>query len=204
MAAGALETWKTVSDLASNVVTIAALLIGAAWGYWAFVRERTRQPKANVELVMSHRELTPDQTLLHIKVKVHNAGRGLMKLGELRVDVRQVLPLVEATAGELRTGSLIAADGKARWRTREQDQHRCRWGAGAPLGEGPEIEPGENDEFRHDFVLAATLETVFVYVYVENVARKDRKLGWTVTSYYDLAGSEGGGSAKNVIVREAA
>lgn len=202
---GTLETVETVSDVASNVVTIAAVLIGGVWTYRAFIKERVRWPKANLELVISHRELTPDRMLLSIKTKIHNAGRGLMKLSELRVDVRQVLPLTEELESELRDGSLIAADrGRARWRTRPEDQHICLWGPGQPLPSRPEIEPGENDEFGSDFVVPSTLETVYVYVYVKNVARKGRELGWTVTTYYDLAGSEGGGSAKNVIVGEAA
>jgi hypothetical protein len=205
MVAGSLETVKLFGDVASNVVTIAAVVIGGAWTYLTFIRERTRWPKANLELVMSHRELTAEQTLLHIKVKVHNAGRGLMKLNELRIDVRQVLPLTDETTRELRDGSLIATDrGKARWRTRKEDQHICLWGPGRPLPTEPEIEPGENDEFPNDFVIPSTLETVYVYVYLKNVARKGReKLGWTVTSYYDLTGAEGAGSAKNMIAREA-
>jgi hypothetical protein len=205
MVAGSLETVKMVSDVASNVVTVAGVLIGAGWAYWAFVRERTRWPKANLELDMSHRTLTPEKTLLHIKVKVHNAGRGLMKLDELKVQVRQVLPLITETAQELEEGSLIDADrGKARWRTRPEDQHICRWGPEQPLPTEPEIEPGENDEFGNDFVIPADLEVVYIYVYLKNVARKGRELGWTITSYYDLAGSEGGGSARNMIAKEAA
>lgn len=202
--AGSLETVKTVSDVASNVVTIAGVLIGAGWAYWAFVRERTRWPKANLELDMSHRTLTDDRTLLHIKVKVHNAGRGLMKLDELQVQVRQVLPLIAETAQELHEDSLIDADrGKARWRTRPEDQHICRWGPEHQLPAEPEIEPGENDEFGNDFVLPANLEVVYIYVYLKNVVRRGCELGWTVTSYYDLAGSEGGGSARNMIAKEA-
>jgi len=205
MVASSLETMKTISDVASNVVTIAGVLIGAGWAYWAFVRERTRWPKANLELEMSHRVLTDDKTLFHVKVKVHNAGRGLMKLDELHVQVRQVLPLIAETAQELQEDSLIDADrGKARWRTRPEDQHICRWGPECPLPTEPEIEPGENDEFGNDFVLSADLEVVFVYVYLKNVNRKGREMGWTVTSYYDLVGSEGGGSARNVIAKGAA
>lgn len=208
MVAGTLETVKLVSDVASNVVTIAAVVIGGVWTYRTFIMERTRWPKANLELVMSHRELTAGQTLFHVKVKVHNAGRGLMKLNELLVDVRRVLPLTDETERELEDGSLIAADwGKARWRTRKENQHICLWGPGQALETEPEIEPGENDEFGNDFILPSTLETVYVYVYLKNVARKTgkaRDLGWTVSSYYDFVGKEGGGSAKNVIAREAA
>jgi hypothetical protein len=208
MVAGSLETVKLVSDVVSNVVTIAAVAIGGVWTYLTFIRERTRWPKANLELVMSHRELTPERTLLHVKVKVHNAGRGLMKLDELQVHVRHVFPLSEETSRELEDGALIDEhSGKARWRSRKQDRHACLWGPGQPEPRSvePEVEPGENDEYPNDFIVPSSLKTVFVYVYLKNVARRGREqLGWTVTSYYDLAGTEGGDSTKNVIAREAA
>lgn len=205
MVAGTLETVKLVSDVASNAATIAAVLVGGFWTYWAFVRERTRWPRANLELVMSHRELSADKTLLHVKVKVNNSGRGLMKLTELWVDVRRVLPLSDEVAEELRSGTLIAAEsGKAGWRIPQDCQHECRWGPGEKRKVEPEIEPGENDEFPHDFIVPSTLRTVYIYVHVKNEARKGRdELGWTVSSYYDLAGTEGGDSAKNMIAAEA-
>jgi hypothetical protein len=68
MVTGTLETFKTYSDVASNFATVAAIAVGAVWSYRAFFRERVRWPKATVELVMSHRELTPEWTLLHVKV----------------------------------------------------------------------------------------------------------------------------------------
>lgn len=206
MVAGSLETVKLASDVVSNVVTIAAIAIGGLWTYRTFIVERTRWPKANLELIMSHRRLTAEQTLLHVKVKVHNAGRGLMRLNELEVDVRQALPLTAETAGELRDGALVDKDnGRARWRTRKESQHISHWGPDQALKTEPEIEPGENDEFPRDFVVSSSLEAVYVYVYLKNVSRKSGKeLGWTVSSYYDLAGAEGGDSAKNIIAKEAA
>jgi hypothetical protein len=205
MVVGTLETVQLVSDVASNAMTVIALLVGALWAVWAFKRERTRWPKANLELAISHRELTPDQRLLNVKVKVHNTGRGLMKLTELRVDLRQVLPLADEAAEDLRRGALIEKGiWRADWPMRDEDEHICRWGPGQEQEVVPRIEPGENDEFRSDFVVPSTWETVYVYVYLTNAAVRGRdELGWTVTSYYDLTGSEGGGSASNAIVREA-
>jgi hypothetical protein len=190
MDAGALETVKMATDVATSVVTIVAILVGAVWGYWTFLRERTRWPKATLELIVSHRELTPERSLLHAKVKVHNAGRGLMKLTELRVDVHRVLPLDEATAKELEGDSLVQKDqGKAKWPRLKQ--WRRKWGD--EREPEPVLEPGENDEFDFDFVVPSTLQTVYVYVYVKNVARKrGGELGWTVTDLYDLPG-EGDG-----------
>ncbi len=204
MMAGSLETVKLVSDVASNAITIAGVAIGGWWTYRTFIRERTRWPKANLELAISHRDLTPDQTFLHVKVKVHNAGRGLMTLTKLRVDVRQVLPLADGSAKALGDGSLIRPGRwMAEWPIRPQDHHKRLW-PGKESEAEPRIEPGENDEFGSDFLVPSTWETVHVYVYVTNAALKGRdELGWTVTSYYDLTGGEGDDSARNLI-REAA
>jgi hypothetical protein len=208
MAAGSLEDVKTVSDVASNVITIAAAIAAAIGTYWAFFRERTRWPKANLELVLSHRRLNSKKVLLHAKVKVHNAGRGLMKLTRIRVDVYQVRPLLPETEAGLNDGTLKPyGSSRARWE--RIDRETLLWGeaSSAPAPEPePELEPGENDEFGCDFIVPASLETVRVYVYVLNVAKRRREgnLGWSVTNYYDLGGSSGAESAANVVVSEPA
>jgi hypothetical protein len=206
MVAGSLETVKLVSDVASNVVTIGAVLVGGYWAWRAFFRERTGWPKADLQLAITHRELTATQTLLHAKVKVHNSGSGLMKLTECRVDVRQVLPLTDETTEDLQNGILIPRGAaKAKWRTLNNGRGICRWGFGEDLGDEPEIEPGEKDEYGYDFILPSSLEAVYVYVYVKNVARKSgNELGWTVADHYDLAGAGGGESTQNLSAKEAA
>jgi hypothetical protein len=202
MTVGSLETVKLVSDIASNVVTIVVAVLGVVTAYLAFFSERKRWPKADLKLVMSHRQLTDDKVLLHVKVKISNAGRSLMKLSALRVDVRQVLPLLDETAGLLDGDGLVSrteGGAKARWET--IDTAHPEWDPDE--GRAPEIEPGENDELRFDFVLPTLLETAFIYVYVQNVKKRKRKVGWTVTSLYDLRGSSGGESANNLVSEEA-
>jgi len=213
MAAGALDTVKQVSDVASSVATIVALVVGGIWAYWAFVRERTRWPKARLELVLTHRRLTEETTLLHVKAKIHNAGRGLMTLTRIRMDVYRVRPLTGAAERKLAGGCLKAkGETAADWPFLEQGEFL--WG-GDSGRTPPEIEPGENDEFGSDFLLPSDLESVHVYVYVENAARKrvrrigrwndgkQRKpLGWCVTAYYDLMGPAGTGAASNAISSE--
>jgi len=200
MAAGSLETMKLVSDVAANAVTIGGVLIGGYWTYRTFIRERTKWPKANLEMVISHREMTAEKTLLHIKIKVHNGGRGLMKLKRIRLDVSQVKPLPDETEKKLGAGCLKPkGDSVADWKVLEEGEFA--WG-GPNQGAQPELEPGENDEFGSDFFVASAVETVYVYAYVENVARRKSKLGWCVTSYYDLEGGAGANSAMNVISSE--
>ena len=203
MVLGTLETVKTFSDIASNVATITAIVIGGIWSYRSFFRERVHWPKATVELVMSHRELTSEWSLLNVKVKVHNTGKGLMKLTSLRVDVYQVLPLTEEKHKELVDQTLKPKDGVgAKWQPLQQAM--ARWGQNSQKCE-PELRPDENEEFGNDFIVPAVLETVYVYVYIANEAKRSRRnLGWTVTSYYDLKGKAGGESAVNVIAGEPA
>jgi hypothetical protein len=193
MVVGALETVKTVSDVVSDVVTISAVLVGAGWAYWAFLRERTRWPKATLELVLYHRELSTEQTLLHAKVKVHNAGRGLMELTRVRAVVDQVLPLADEI-GELEVGYLdpTEKEGETNWKPFAESEQVLQ-------AEQAEMEPGENDEFGFDFAVPSSFETVHVYVYVENYKKRGKKLGWCVSNYYDLSGKAGGESAVNVV-----
>jgi hypothetical protein len=190
MAVGALETVKTVSDVVSNVVTISAVLVGAVWAYWAFLRERTRWPKATLQLVLYHRELSTEQTLLHAKVKIHNAGRGLMELTRVRAVVDQVLPF----AGEIEVGYMdpTEKEGETNWKPFAESEQVLQ-------AEEAEMEPGENDEFDFDFAVPSSFETVHVYVYVENYKKRGKKLGWCVSNYYDLSGKAGGESAVNVV-----
>src|SRR5262249_22499286 len=110
-----LDAWKTVSDIASNVVTIAAVGVGAAWAYWRFVRERTRWPRAELELVVTHRELTDEHTLLNATVKIRNAGAGLMKLSAIRAYVYRILPLDEKTEARILDPEFISEENGADW-----------------------------------------------------------------------------------------
>jgi hypothetical protein len=200
---GKLETVKVVSDVASNVVTIAAAIAAAIGTYWAFFRERTRWPKANLELIVSHLRLTDEQSLLHTKVKVHNAGRGLMKLTRIRTDVYQVRPLHPESLSKLDAG-LLKPELQPRADWEGIGDNTQRWGE-EPDEPEPEIEPGENDDFGCDFIVPSTLETVLVYVYIANEAKRhDKPLGWSVTSYYDLEGGAGTQSTVNVVAGEAA
>lgn len=204
MVPATLETVKTATDVASNLVTIGAVLVGAVWAYLAFVRERTRWPKANLKLELTDRRLTDDQALLHVKVDVHNAGRGLMTLREMRVFVYRVLPLDGGIRAKIEDGELIPQPARDDSGGYEKQSHfDARWSMFPPatrhwsardpeLDDEPEVEPGENEEFSCDFLLPAELETVFVYVYVRNVEKRGKKeMGWTVTDYHDLVGGGG-------------
>jgi hypothetical protein len=187
--AGNLETVKTVSDVAANVATIAALLVGAFWAYWAFVRERTRWPRAEVSLLISDRDLTEEQALLQVKVLVHNLGGLRITARELRLDVHQVLPLAEGVLGKVERDELVPEkETEAEWPLLSNGFRVLEWG-GEGQGRCPEIEPGESEEFCFDLVVPRSIETVHVYAYLRNAKRRRRReLGWSATAFHELLG----------------
>jgi hypothetical protein len=197
MPIASLDTVKTVTDITTSAVTILAIIIGAIWAYWRFARERTRWPRATLELVVVHRRLTTTHTLLNTKVKVHNGGSGLMKLSHMRVAIHQVLPVGSQTRREIEAGCLVPkGEYEAEWPC--IGLHEREWTENLP-----EIEPQENDEFANDFLLAGDVQTVFIYAYIWNVKKKrgKRELGWPVTTFYDLGGPTGEGREDSLVAR---
>lgn len=195
-----LNSAKTASDIAANVATAAAVVFGAIWAYWRFVRERTRWPRANLELVIAHRRLTDNTTGLNAKVKIHNAGRGLMKLRELRVDLYRVLPIDDRLRKKVDCGCLVPpGEVEAAWPVIEQ--HKTVWSENQP-----ELEPDENDEFGFDFFVPASDQVVFVYAYLRNIAKKRGKhqIGWTLSAFYDLSSIAGDQRTANLVPQEVA
>jgi hypothetical protein len=155
-AAWSIEEWKNISDIGSNVVTALALAIGGTWAYWAFLRERTRWPRANVELVFAERPLDGWTLLLNIGVKVKNEGRGRMDLSQLRVDVYKVLPYDEEMQSKVKCGNQYAGDDvDATWPFVDKREKDCSGGKA-------ELEPGETDQFNFDFFIDPAIETVSV------------------------------------------
>jgi hypothetical protein len=177
-----LETWTGISEIFSNAITGAALIVGAIWAYWRFVRERTRWPRAEIDIRFTQRSLGEGTVLLNVKVKVKNEGRGLMELTKLRLDLHRVLRLGEEMRRKIECGTQFEADSvEANWPL--IGQQVCDWEDGTA-----ELEPGETDEIGFDFFLNSETETIFLYVYLDNVAKKrgNRALGWAVTELYDI------------------
>lgn len=192
--AGALETVKTISDVAANVATVIAFGVGAIWAYWAFLRERTRWPRADLKLLISHRVVSPDHVLIHVKVVVQNLGNRRIKAEQVRVDISQVAPVDERVEAAL---DKVASDSgtddedspfplaEVEWPSIPGGSEAREFGGdGQP--KTPQIEPGETDEFCFDLVVPRGLETIYVYAYVKNVKRRWRELGWEATDFYDI------------------
>jgi hypothetical protein len=196
IAAWSVEDWKSASDIVSNVITAGALIAGAVWAYWRFVRERTRWPRAAVQLSFEERVLDAETLLFNVTIEIKNEGRGRMDLSELRVDVYRVRPLGDQMRGSIDRGAQFDSGAvEANWPLLEQHKKDCGGGKA-------ELEPGETEEFTFDFFLDSDIETVSVYAYLENVTKsrhgrwrwsRPRRLGWSVTRLHDMkSGHEDG------------
>jgi hypothetical protein len=175
---------KDASDIVANAATAMAIVIGAGWAYWRFLRERTRWPRAALTLEFDPYRLDDSTNLLGVKLLVTNEGRGLMRITELRFDLYQVRPLEQEMRAKISADCAhLEKRIEAEWPSLQQ---RVRtW----EKGERPELEPEERDEFRVDFFVDRSVETVFLYAYLENVKKRKfrrRVLGWTVTAYRDM------------------
>lgn len=195
--------WQETAKTVTSIITAVGILVGGVWAYWLYVRQRTRWPRAEVELELTHRQLLGDLNLLSVKVKIHNAGRGLMQPSTTRVDVNRVLPLLPETEARLvAERELYDGEGfEAEWPCVAYQERPWRQGQF-------DIEPGENGECVFDFFIDAEIETVSVYIYVDNRAKRGwichDELGWNLTAIYDLVEPAGTARADNLVRRETA
>jgi hypothetical protein len=177
-----IEDIENLTDVAKNVVTAGALIVGGIWAYWRFARERVRWPRAAVELLFEERRIGSGIILLNVTVSVCNEGKGLMELTKLRLDLHRIRPL------DAKMKSRIEADNAHRTGSVEADwpliRHRVRTFA----EKAAELEPGETDTFAFDFFIEEPTETVQAYAFLDNKKKKrgTHELGWAVTALYDL------------------
>ena len=177
-----IEDIENLTDVAKNVVTGAAVVVGGIWAYWRFVRERARWPRASVKLHFEERELDTRVVLLNVTVQIANDGKGLMELTKIRLDLHRVKPV------EDKERSRIAADNFHRTDSTEADWPLIQHLVKSFGDDAAELEPGETDMFSFDFFLEEQTDTVQAYAFVENRRKKrgTHELGWTITALHDL------------------
>lgn len=183
MLAASLNDWSTGSDIAANVATAIALLVGGLWAYMRFVRERSRWPQADVELAFTQHRLNKEFVLVNVAVQIRNSGHGLMQLARLRLDLYRVTPLDKEMPKKIRAGDQYEKTGaEAMWP--EIKQLERTW-----QGQKAELEPGESDDFGFDFFVDPSTEVVLAYAFVENVKKRRgrRSLGWFATAFHDMS-----------------
>lgn len=175
---------KDVADIAQSIVTILAILVSGIWGYWLFVQNRQRYPRARLTHAIAHRAIAEDKVLLHVTVTVHNIGNILLSLVNAETRVQQMFPPPPELLDSIGQGIDPVPGEKTEieyWPL--LDAHETSFEKGSC-----EIEPGESQDIHHDFVLDANTQTIVVYSYFKNETKRHREIGWDITTLYELKG----------------
>jgi len=123
--------------------------------------------------------------LLSVTIGLSNQGVILLGVTEALLRIQQVSPVPDEMRGsiEQQPGPVESEDLELPWPVvGEKTRH---W----PKGEF-EIEPGEADEVRFDFVIDGPVDTLRVYSYIRNVKKRGREIGWQLTTTYNLGTNE--------------
>lgn len=90
-----LNDLKTVADIVGTLVTALAVIVGAVWAYYRFVRGRTYRPR--LEVSMAGQWLADASRLLLARVRVKNIGASKVQLLQKGTGLR-VSSLAESEA----------------------------------------------------------------------------------------------------------
>lgn len=172
-----LSTLKDIATIVQSVITVAAVILGGIWTYWLFVRKREKYPSAKIEHRISHRPIANGKILLSIDATVINSGDVLLALVSGNITVSQMLPPQDELLDILNTSE---GDWVTSWHPLVPIVN--------PIGQKGqlEIEPGESQQFFNHFVIDASIQTILVKTFFDNVEKPKRKIGWTLTTMYDL------------------
>lgn len=183
---------KDSANILQSIFTVIALIISGTWGYWLFVQNRQRYPRATIEHQITHRPISDDKLLLHVVLNVHNIGNILLSIISIKTRVHQVFPPSTEILEKIKKGEspLIEGYSEIGWHLLDKQEFNFEKGI-------YEIEPGEKHEFNHDFILDADIETLEVYSYIKNEKKLDREIGWDSTIMYDLTSNQKDSSRNN-------
>ncbi len=176
-----MASFKEVLEVANHVVSVLAVLFGGFWGYLLFVKRRQKYPRANLVHHITHRPFGGGKTLLQVSVTISNTGEVLLSLVSAEMRVQQLLPPTPNVAGCLERGEDPVPDGDTEVQWPLLKERKTDW----TVGEF-EIEPGESDQICYDFFVDSDVTSVEVYSYLTNARKRQREIGWHVTSTYNL------------------
>ena len=71
---------KTVVETVQSAVTTVAVVVGAVWTYFKFIRGRTFRPHVQTQIDASWLPETADVGLIHVRIQVTNIGQAKVEL----------------------------------------------------------------------------------------------------------------------------
>lgn len=78
----ALNDWKTLADIFQAAVTSVAVIVGAVWTYFKFIKGRTFRPHVETQISATWLAERGDSGLLHVRVEVKNIGQAKVELDQ--------------------------------------------------------------------------------------------------------------------------
>jgi hypothetical protein len=168
---------RTFIQIVESLAKIAALAIGGWWTWAAFIRNRLKYPRANIE---HQATIWRDggRLFIHLAVRIINTGAVLIRLEKGYAWIEQLTPLPEPVRTRLENNGDVVPEGRtdAEWVKlirRDLPHDYCC-----------DIEPGETDTIDFDFQIADSVSRVLIYSYVEN--QQKRVIGWNLNTIHHV------------------
>ncbi len=177
-----LTNLALVAEIAANLATVTAVIVGSIWTWLLFVQNRQRFPRALIRHELTCHAIDEDYWLVGLVVILQNAGDVLLSLRAWQVALQQALPPAAELERVRARGDATLLHGahiiewEPVWQTNEQ----------AASGRF-ELEPGEIHQFHYAVVVSRDIRLVAIDTLFFNITKKRRSLTWRLTSLQLLA-----------------
>ena len=200
-----LKDW---ADFFEASLTAMGIFLAGIWTYLVFVSKRERFPRVKLTHLFTLFPLVSDKRLLNVEIEVSNIGNTLVRLEQWQCRLQQILPLDPAMDAKLTAGTDLIPDGKQTVAWPKLAGREWRF-----TGDYIEIEPGEAEILRAEFLVSPSVHTILVYSYLRNRSKRNRwwdigkrrssptsvldpanltarrrEIGWSKTSFLNLEG----------------
>jgi hypothetical protein len=176
-----LDAQAKVFDVILKIVTISAAIIGATWSYFAFFRQRLKEPRLNVVHEINALDLPEGNRLLKVYATITNIGQVRVELFVWRLRADQILPLTKTPLADLAKGAFTDAYGHAHWNCLAEGSFNDEDGAFMMA-----LEPGETDRASANLVINSGAAAVQVYSHFSWTKGEERPVGWASRTLVDL------------------
>jgi hypothetical protein len=158
MLAYSLEEQAHAFGVLESIATISALILGGAWSYLAFFRQRLSQPRLNVKHELETICLPDGRSLIKVFACLDNVGQVLVDLNVWCLRAERILPLSSEISSFIQKRSAFT-------------DHEALWPTVAGLEDGTLkgdafrmlLEPGETDRAVGNLIVPADAKVVQVY-----------------------------------------
>lgn len=180
-----MSSLSTMLDLAQDILTIVAILIGGYWSLKLYRQKRQKYPHANITHEIFSFALPDGNRLVRLGIRIQNCGEVLIKIVGGQAFIQQVVPVDTHSAHQIELREFQGNNGmEIDWPLIGEPK---AWATDAR-----EIEPHESDTIYLDFIVDTDAEVVNVYSYLENTSkrrwwsRKKKQIGWRTESVHQL------------------